>query len=353
VTAAGQVTFATAENATRTTQLADLVTWGALVEPKRGIQVLMAGGGLILADALALENESLEIESDLLEVRHVPLEAVAAILFHLPRDLQERDRLASRARAESAQGDRLLLANGDELTGHLVAIGDAAIDFESQGQKIKVETARVAAIGFDPSLVARQKTPGLRTLVGLSDGSRLVVGKIAIERDEAELTLVEGAAWTVPVSALVYLQPLTGKARYLSDMTADSYRHLPFLSQAWLYRNDANVAGTQLRAQGHPYAKGLGLHSAARLTYRLDQHYRAFEADVALDDQVASGGSVICAVYVDDKLAWKGDVIRGGAAPVPVKVDVSGAKRLSLIVEYAERGDELDRVDWLNARLVE
>ena len=95
------------------------------------------------------------------------------------------------------------------------------------------------------------------------------------------------------------------------------------------------------------------MHSAARLTYRLDKRYRAFEAAVALDDQVGTGGSVICAVYVDDKLAWKSEVIRGGAAPVPVKVDLSGAKRLSLIVEFAERGDELDRVDWLNARLIE
>jgi hypothetical protein len=39
--------------------------------------------------------------------------------------------------------------------------------------------------------------------------------------------------------------------------------------------------------------------------------------------------------------------------PTPISVDVRGGKRLSLIVDFAERGDELDHADWLNARLVQ
>ena len=33
-------------------------------------------------------------------------------------------------------------------------------------------------------------------------------------------------------------------------------------------------------------------------------------------------------------------------------VDVSGVKRLRLVVDFADRGDELDYADWLEARLV-
>ena len=33
-------------------------------------------------------------------------------------------------------------------------------------------------------------------------------------------------------------------------------------------------------------------------------------------------------------------------------VDLTGAKRLTLRVDFADRGDELDHADWLNARLV-
>ena len=206
VTGAGQVTFAT-EKSTRSIPLADLVSWGALVDPGGPIQVLVAGGGLVVADVVRLENESLAIESDLLKRRTIPLEMVAAILFHPPVDLHQRDRLASRAFADSVNGDRLLLANGDELTGRLVALGETAVDFESQGQKISVETPRVSAVGFDPSLAARPKAAGPRTLVGLRDGSRLMVGNIAVDRDEAQLTLADGAVVRAGRGAQVYATP--------------------------------------------------------------------------------------------------------------------------------------------------
>ncbi len=204
-----------------------------------------------------------------------------------------------------------------------------------------------------PRLSAPAQTQPNRTLVGLRDGSRVSVGELIASDREVQLTMPDKTVWKLPADAIVFLQPLSGKAKYLSDMTAEGYRHLPFLSQAWPYRNDANVAGTQLRAGGHPHAKGIGMHSAARLTYRLDKRFRRFAADAALDDQVGDGGACVFGVYVDDKLAWKSDMIRGGMQPVPVEVDVEGAKRLSLIVEFGERGDELDRANWLDARLIE
>ena len=42
----------------------------------------------------------------------------------------------------------------------------------------------------------------------------------------------------------------------------------------------------------------------------------------------------------------------GGMSPVPVSVDLSGVRQLSLLVDFGERGDELDYADWLEARLV-
>jgi len=134
-------------------------------------------------------------------------------------------------------------------------------------------------------------------------------------------------------------------------MESEGYKHLPFLSVAWPYHKDSNVTGTQLRAAGHPYAKGIGMHSAARLTYRLDKAYKSFEADLALDDVVRGGGSAVYSVYVDDRLAYKSEVIRGGDPPAAIQVDTTGGKRLSLMIEFADRGDVLDHANWLDARL--
>jgi hypothetical protein len=102
--------------------------------------------------------------------------------------------------------------------------------------------------------------------------------------------------------------------------------------------------------------KGIGMHSASRLTYRLEGNYRRFDAAAAIDDSTDGRGSVTFGVYVlrDEKWqeAYQSSIVRGGDAPVPVSVDVSGAAGLTLTVDYADRGDELDRVVWLDARLI-
>ncbi|HVU87299.1 MAG TPA: NPCBM/NEW2 domain-containing protein [Pirellulales bacterium] len=352
VTADGQATFLV-DGARRSISLGDVSRYGALVEPGQGIEILLTGGGLIVADAVHSADEELHIESALFGERTIPLEFVAGVVFDPPRDLPERDRLIERAMDHAARSDRLLLANGDELTGTVASVSGTAVGIESQGQKLSVDLPRIAAVAFDPSLAAAPRASAERILVGLRDGSRFAVSGIVLGDKEAQVKMPDGATWTFPAEALACLQPLSGKAKYLSDLTAEGYRHLPFLNQSWPYRNDASATGTQLRAAGHTYAKGIGMHSAARLTYRLDKRYRRFAAEVALDDQVGDRGAATFGVYVDDKLAWKSDMIHGRMAPVPVDVDVSGGKRLSLIVEFGDRGDELDRANWLDARLIE
>jgi hypothetical protein len=352
ISADGHAVFATSESS-MTIPLADVVRWGTFVEPQAGMQVLLAGGGLIAAAEAHTENEQLHIESSLLGERVIPLEFVAGIIFRPPYDPQQRDRLVNRVRENSARNDQLLLENGDELPGTVISIGDKDVDFETQGKRVTVERSRIAAVGFDPTIVAATPIGGLHVLAGLRDGSRLLISQLAGTAKQMNFTMADRTVWTLSGDSLVALQPLSGKAKFLSDLKAEGYKHLPFLSQSWPYHNDANVAGTQLRAGGHPYAKGIGMHSAARLTYRLDGHYRAFAADVALDDQVKGGGAAIFAVYIDDKLAWKSKVVRGNMQPIPVQINTAGAKRLSLLVEFAERGDELDRANWLDARLVD
>ena len=50
-------------------------------------------------------------------------------------------------------------------------------------------------------------------------------------------------------------------------------------------------------------------------------------------------------------LSVASEVVRGGQPPVPISVDLDGVKRISLLVDFADRGDELDHADWLDARL--
>ena len=56
-------------------------------------------------------------------------------------------------------------------------------------------------------------------------------------------------------------------------------------------------------------------------------------------------------VLVDGQEKFASPILRGGDPPVPVSVDLTGAKKLELVVDYADRADVLDHADWLDARI--
>jgi hypothetical protein len=98
------------------------------------------------------------------------------------------------------------------------------------------------------------------------------------------------------------------------------------------------------------------MHATSRLAYDV-AGYRKFEAELAIDESSLRRGNAIFKVLLQDgqgawQSAYESPVVRGGEAPVPVSIDLKGAERLALIVEFADRGDELDQANWLGARLL-
>jgi hypothetical protein len=99
------------------------------------------------------------------------------------------------------------------------------------------------------------------------------------------------------------------------------------------------------------------MHTASRATYRVPEGFQEFQAELAIDDSAEGKGSAIASVFVDDGTGkwlprYTSPIIHGGEAPLPVRIDLSGVKALSLLTDFAEHGDELDHVDWLGARFV-
>lgn len=334
----------------------ELVYWGAFAAPSVGAQLLLAGGGLIVVDAVLIEKELASGQSSALGAVSLPIEMLAAVMLHPPSDSAAYDRLLVRLTALDTQVDRLLLDNGDELTGTILGLDGKAVQFESGGGKRNVEVDKITALSFNATLVQQPRLTGLRMLVGLRDGSRVTAVALSSQQGQARLKLSGGAELTAPLEAIVALQALGGRSQYLSDLAPASYKHLPYLNLTWPYRNDRSVFGGPLRAGGKLLAKGLGMHSPARITYDLPDSVNRFDAEVAIDSEAGNRGSVVFRVFVDDGSgSWQErlatPVVRGGEAPRPVTADISGARRISLLVDYADRGDELDHADWLNARV--
>ena len=346
-----QVTFQSA-GTTRVLPAADLVSWGKCPEAGRRPLVVLADGGLLAADAREMDKDNLTADSDLFGPVKLPLEVVAGIVFQPPADRHRRDLLLDRIASASGDADRLVLANDDEIVGRVQTIAKESIQVKTGVGALPVEIRRTRAILFNPALLHRPASKGLRAHAGFRDGSRLLATGLAVNEKSLKITTAGGIAWTTSPQELTWLAPLGGRVTYLSDLKPDEYRYVPFLELRWPYRNDRSVTGAWLRCGGRPYLKGLGVHSAARLTYLLGEPYRRFQAELGIDDETTGRGSVRFRVFVDGKPRYESPTVVGGQPPVPVSLDISGAKRLDLIVDYADRADEMDHADWLNARLV-
>ena len=107
-----------------------------------------------------------------------------------------------------------------------------------------------------------------------------------------------------------------------------------------------------LRRAANRISRDWAYTRAARLAYLLEKPYRRFQAELAIDDATQGQGSVRFHVLLDGQEKLRTDVIRGRMAPLPVSIDLAGAKTLELTVDYADRADEMDRADWLEARLI-
>jgi hypothetical protein len=336
---------------------AELVTWGGLVEPSRGVYVVTAGGGLIVVDSVDIKNEHVGGQSPTFGQLRLPIDVVAGVVLRPPADRTAGDKLLARVLAGGGRGDRLVLDNGDELSGTLTALDGAKAILQTDAGSIEVKLDTLRAVLFDPTLVNRPLAEGLRAVVGFQDGSRVVAQELVARGDTARLKLAAGVELEAPTASIVALQIFGGRATYLSDLKPASYRHIPYLQLTWPYHADRGATGSLLRAAGRLYLKGLGMHSPSRITYDLDEPYRRFEAQVAIDEQAGRRGSVDFRVFVDDGSGqWHeraaSGIVRGGDPPKSISVDLDGAKRISLLVDFADRGDELDHANWLDARLV-
>ena len=365
----------------------DLVCWGQCPEQGRAGGLVLADGSWLAAEPLTADEETLTANSELFGALKIPLGALAGVVFRSSSDPSQRDMLYNHLVGATGQSDRLLLDNGDELSGRFLALADDTVQFQTDVGPIDVKADRITALIFQRS---ENRQPNgsakpFRAWAAFRDGARLLATRLATEGDTLNITAA-GQPFAVSQEQLVFLQPLGGRAIYLSDLKPTEYRQTPYVgrppsavadcpSLAWPYHADRNVTGGFLRCGGQLYSKGLGVHSASRLVYQLSPvpsvrgrsgrraaiqrispegsgvRANRFEAELGIDDSTAGRGSVQFRVLVDGRERYVSPIIRGSQPPMPVSVDIRGARKLELVVDYADRADVLDHADWLNARL--
>jgi alpha-galactosidase len=110
--------------------------------------------------------------------------------------------------------------------------------------------------------------------------------------------------------------------------------------------------GRVITIGGVQYNKGLGVHAHSEVVYDIGGSFATFAADVGVDDEVGSRGSVVFQVWGDNVKLWESQRLDGSMGPQPVTVDISGVRMLKLVVTDGGDGNAYDHADWAGARLL-
>lgn len=354
----------------RSVSIDELVRWGHPAPRKAQPWVVLADGSLLVASAdwsggasVRTEDEAVVVLTEAFDEVQLPRKAVRGIVFDQRRHDDDRRELEQIARDFRGNRDAILLTNEDRVAGDVVAIAKGSLTLRVSGSEVKLPISRVRGVWFAAPPVGVRKAPGARSssgnvAIGLRDGTMLYAQAMNGRDDRVSLALTNAIKFEgLRIDDIAFLQTLNStRFVYLSDLESVEFRHIPYLTLDWPWKRDRAVIGRPIAAHGATYLKGIGMHSASRLTYRLDDKFRRFEASIAIDDSAGVRGSVAFGVYLLREGKWNeaflSEVVRGGEPPRPVSLDVRGAQGMTLVVDYADRGDELDRADWLDARLV-
>jgi|TARA_B110000263_G_scaffold69677_1_gene60652 hypothetical protein len=352
---------------------------GAIQEHAGRPWIVLTHGEVIVVDKVTLGVADIVGDSLTWKKFRCPLEMVQAVLYQPPHDLLARDKLMQTVMARDMRGeDGVVLQDGTTLTGKVNVLDDRRLALTATGLKMPVEFAvsAVRAVFFareveqaEPSNEVQQfgfnngSYGGAKNVI--RDGEKLVWQTVSgLKLETLPPFLVSEIASYNPWSAVSYYRPVGKQLLFLHDVKPTQYRYVPIFKSvsdkpiARGYGLGRNAVGGTLRVAGKLYLAGVGMVSVSRLTFDIPAGYTRFRSDVGIDSRAAEQGSVSVHVLLQGKqgsewqTAYDSPVVRGGDDLRSIDVPLGDARRLSLVVDMADRADILDYANWVNARFV-
>ncbi len=154
--------------------------------------------------------------------------------------------------------------------------------------------------------------------------------------------------------------PLSVRVAVAPPAGASALGDLPWLSMTngWgpVERNTSNGEGAlgdgkPITIGGKVYAKGLGAHAESNVAYYAGRSCEKVTADVGVDDETLTGGTVAFEVWADDKKVASTGVLTNAMPAQALSADVTGAQVVRLVVTDGGDGIYADHADWAEATL--
>jgi hypothetical protein len=309
-----------------------------------------------LPAALPTDERSLTLaRNELAAVRLQPLEGATLEQWQELRDTDFAGDVLALLKRDGKSLDYVEGVVGDVSATH--------IEFKLEGDPLRIEREKVAGFIYYRRHDGADSEP--RCIVHGRSGLLAIVARAELADGLVQLETVAGVEFNWPLDDIHLADYSAGKLVYLSDIEPASERWTPLVglppdaTLATEYgrprRNQSAYGGPlTLRpddsitpsheARRRIYGKGLALRSRTELIYRLPTGFQRFAAFAGIDPLASTSGHVRLEIYGDDRLLLEDD-LAGDEPPRSIELDISGIKRLRILVDY---GRNLDTGDWLN-----
>lgn len=318
----------------------------------REVLCTLAGGGTIRGELVAGEQGGIRLRNPLAGEIPLRFSDLTAVRLGSAGQNSRAQAELDRWLAKPPSGNDVLIAIRDggvaTVRGAVAALGPDGGKFTFGGRTLPMRPDITYAVVFGAGLSPTESP----WTVTLRDGSTIAASPAKSDATSLAVLLGDRTPIAVPVEHVEAIAVRSPRVAFASDMEPAAAVFEPFLETPWPHRRDRSVSNRPLRLGGVEYAKGLGVHSRSDITFATDGKYAQFAAVIGIDDCARPRGNVVFRVLADDREAFTSGPVTGRDEPRPIVVDIRGAKRVRLIVEYGEELDLGDHADWAHARFI-
>jgi hypothetical protein len=231
--------------------------------------------------------------------------------------------------------------------GLVTALDDKELSFEFDGEKRRLPRERLHGLVLAQAGAPR-KDPATITLI---NGSRLTGKIVALSDGELQLELAGGSKPAITLQSIERIDLRSPRLTYLSDLDPVAEREETILTLPKPWQRNRSVSGKPLTLGNQTFASGLGVHARSELEFEVPAGFDLFVATVGIDAAAQGKGDCEFTVVGDGKSLWS-QRVRATDAPLPIRIEIKGIKRLTLRVDPGVDFDLGDHGDWCDARLL-
>jgi len=330
----------------------------AAAEDAPGAQIELVDGSSLAARKYTVSKGRARIALSDQQTVELPTESVqtARLQPHADEVAAEWSRIVGM----ETRSDLLVVRKDDNLDYHKGVVRDvteSVVQFELDGEVLPVKRSKVYGLVYHRA--ATGKLPETICRITDAGGSQWSVRSLSLS-GELKWTTPSGVTVSRPLLLLSQLDFSRGKVVYLGDLKMESVKWtpyfgtakgLPIIEQFYSPRKDTNLASKPLLLAGQRYEKGLALHSRTEVVYRLPGRFSRFKATAGIDDGVRPHGNVRLVIRGDEKVLLE-TALGGTDPPRQIDLDLSGVRRLGVLVDFGEELDVADHLNLCNARII-